>query len=78
MIVPQIGGGRQVDVLLTYLMLHESITGIECINGLGIMNYKGRICDLRKAGYTIKTVMEDNANGKGHHARYILMGVEKC
>lgn len=72
MILPQIGGKRQVDVLLTHLLFHGSVTGMECVNDLRILNYKGRIHDLRRAGYTIVTKMEKNANNDGSHARYIL------
>lgn len=50
---------------------------MESIVELGVMNYRGRICDLRKMGYTIKTVMETQVNSRGQektYARYILMG----
>lgn len=72
------GNKRQVDILLDYLMIHESVTGMECINILGIMNYKGRIFDLRKMGYTITTKMEQGTKRDGTqcvYARYILRGV---
>lgn len=72
------GNKRQVDILLDYLLIHESVTGMECINILGIMNYKGRIFDLRKMGYTITTKMEQGTKRDGTqcvYARYILRGV---
>ena len=72
------GNKRQVDILLDYLLIHESVTGMECINILGIMNYKGRIFDLRKMGYTIITKMEQGTKRDGTqcvYARYILRGV---
>ena len=68
---------RQVDILLDHMIVHGSVTGMECINELGVMNYKGRICDLRKMGYTIKTKWETRINAKGQkktYARYVLMG----
>lgn len=64
----------QVDVLLDYLEKHGSITGLECITELGIMNYKGRIHDLRKLGHDIETVYETKVNARGEvktYARYI-------
>jgi len=67
--------GTQVEVLLHYLQENGSITGMECITELGIMNYKGRICDLRQLGYKIRTVMETKVNARGEKktfARYIL------
>jgi hypothetical protein len=72
------GNKRQVDILLDYLLIHESVTGMECINILGIMNYKGRIFDLRKMGYAISTKMEQGTKRDGTpcvYARYILRGV---
>lgn len=65
---------RQVDILLDYLREHGSATGLEII-GLGILNYKGRISDLRKQGCYIVTRMETHTNRNGEtktYARYIL------
>lgn len=65
----------QVELLLDHLKENGSITGIECIVELGILNYKGRIADLRALGYRIKTVMETRVNAKGkkkRYARYVL------
>lgn len=64
----------QVETLLDYLERNGSITGLECIIGLNIMNYKGRICDLRKLGHDIETVYETKVNARGEaktYARYI-------
>lgn len=66
---------KQLDILLDYLKEHGSATGMEIIQ-LGIMNYKGRICDLRQLGFEIKTVMETGKNRNGdptRYARYILV-----
>lgn len=74
--VTQTNSNRQVDLLLNYLLVNGSITGMQCINELGIMNYKGRIFDLRKMGYTIKTKMECGKKRNGDscvYARYILV-----
>lgn len=71
---------RQVDILLDYLLVYGSVTGMECIEQLGIMNYKGRIFDLRKMGYTIKTKMEIGTKRDGSpcmYARY-EMRVPTC
>ena len=65
----------QVDEMYDYLKERGSITGMEAITELGIMNYKGRICDLRKLGVPIVTVYETRTNSKGvkkTFARYIL------
>lgn len=67
---------KQVDMLLQYLKEHGSITGMDCITELGIMNYKGRICDIRQLGFPVKTTMETVYNRTGEKrliARYHLM-----
>lgn len=53
--IPQENTASQWQDLLAYLEEHGSITGMDCIRELGILNYKGRICDLRKMGYIIET-----------------------
>lgn len=66
---------NQVEELLDYLKEKGSITGMESITELGIMNYKGRICDLRRLGFDIETKWESAVNKKGQKktfARYIL------
>ena len=63
---------KQLDI---YLKENGSATGMDII-GLGVMNYKGRICDLRRLGFEIKTVMETGKNRNGEpirYARYILV-----
>lgn len=65
---------RQVDKLYEHLKTHGSVTGMDCIN-MGVMNYKGRICDLRNLGVPIKTTMETKVNANGEkktYARYVL------
>ena len=76
--ISQTSGKRQVDILLDYMFVHGSVTGLECIEQLGIMNYKGRIHDLRKMGYTIQKKWENGVNRRGKktcYARYFLKGV---
>jgi len=66
---------NQCEMLLDYMQTHGSITGMESIVTLGIMNYKGRICDLRKLGYPIETTMETKISPDGErktYARYSL------
>lgn len=67
----------QVDELYEYLKKHGSITGVECMTELGILNYKGRIHDLRKLGVQIRAVKnrEPNRNGEVKpYRRYYLEG----
>ena len=65
---------NQCDKILEYMESHGSITGMESIN-LGVMNYKGRISDLRKLGVNVVTKMETSVNADGEkktYARYYL------
>lgn len=67
----------QCKTLLDYMLVHGSVTGMQSIK-LGIMNYKGRIHDLRKMGYTIETrfISKMNRNGEMKtFALYSLKGV---
>ena len=65
---------NQCEKILDYMKSNGSITGMECIN-MGVMNYKGRINDLRKLGVAIDTKMETHVNKAGEKktfARYVL------
>ena len=59
---------QQWLILLEYLMSHDGITGLQCIEELGIMNYKGRIHDIRKHGYTVKTTYISVPNRRGWYS----------
>lgn len=67
----------QCEKLLDYMKEHGAVTGMESIMQLGVMNYKGRINDLRRLGVPIKTTMETVTNAQGEKktfARYSLEG----
>lgn len=67
----------QCEKLLDYMKEHGSVMGMESIMQLGVMNYKGRINDLRRLGVPIKTTMETVTNSQGEKktfARYSLEG----
>ena len=66
----------QAVLLLAYLEEHGNISGRECEDELGIMNYKGRIFDLRQLGHRIdrRWVKVKNRYGRQtKYARYYLM-----
>lgn len=52
------------------------ITGMDCFE-MGVMNYKGRIYDLRCAGYNIKTHMVSDRNSDGDPIRYAQYSLVK-
>lgn len=60
---------NQCDKILDYMKRHGSISGMESI-GLGVLNYKGRINDLRNLGVDIRTVMVEDVNSSGEKKRY--------
>lgn len=58
----------QKQRLLAYLKQYGSITALEALRDLGIMNIKGRIWDLRK-NHKIKTEWVDVINRWGGTSR---------
>lgn len=61
----------QCETMLNHLIVNGSITGMDAINK-GIMNYKGRIYDLRKDGYPIMTTMETRTNAAGERKTFAV------
>lgn len=65
---------KQLDQMLDFMKEHGSITGMDCVE-LGILNYRGRVADLRALGVKIETRYETRVNKKGErktYARYVL------
>lgn len=64
----------QCEQILDMMQRNGSVTGMDCYEA-GIMNYKGRVNDLRNLGFNIVTKMETKTNAKGEKktfARYYL------
>jgi len=53
----------QCELLLKTLKGGRKLTGVEIINELFILNYTGRIFDLRKKGHLINTTMVKTKGG---------------
>lgn len=64
----------QVDKLHEMLM-RGPVSGMDCINA-GIMNYKGRVNDLRKLGIPIRTQMVTRTNTAGEKKTFALYSLE--
>lgn len=64
----------QIEILLDMLKAGP-VTGMDCI-AEGIMNYKGRIADLRALGFQIKTVFEERVNRRGKKSRFAVYILE--
>ena len=67
----------QWETLLDFLLSHDGVTGRYCIEQLGILNYKGRIHDIRKHGYTVKTKMVKVRNRYGGYSEVAFYYIPK-
>lgn len=61
----------QKEMILEYLKEHKSMTKLQGLRELGIMNVGARIGELRQLGYEIETEMIQ-VKGKKKVARYYL------
>ena len=60
--------------ILKYLKSHKrGLTGLDAWKKFGCYRLGARIFELRQMGYDIRTDLEPNPDGEGHHARYFLM-----
>lgn len=65
----------QVEKVLKYLRTHrKGITSMQAFWKYRITRLSAKIFDLRKKGYQIHTIKEDNTFTKGQHGRYVLVG----
>lgn len=62
----------QRDKIVEFMKEHDGITQKDAIT-FGCYRLAARIFDLRKAGYIIDTVREDNDGYFGYHAKYHLV-----
>lgn len=62
----------QNTAILNYINENGGITAREAMNILFIGNLKGRICELRKAGYDLPIEKVRNDTNTGYHARYMF------
>jgi len=65
----------QAQMILRYITETGSITPVDAMREFACMRLSGRILDLRKLGYPIRTTMEDSVNRFGRRvsfARYSL------
>ena len=54
----------QSKKILKALKNGEKLTGLDILKRFNCLNYKGRISDLRRLGYPIKTKMIKTKSGK--------------
>lgn len=65
----------QCKQILNMIERNGSVTGMDCYEA-GIMNYKGRVNDLRKMGYPIVTKMETRVNANGERKTFARYSME--
>lgn len=64
----------QHEVLIKYLKNHpKGITSMKAFWLWRFTRLGARVHELRKKGYHIITIMEDNTFRPGKHARYVLL-----
>lgn len=68
----------QCQLMLGFMLQNGEITGMQAIEELGVMNYKGRICDLRKMGYPIKTRWAYGPNRRGELTKFAVYELCVC
>lgn len=64
---------NKTQEVLRHLQLKKSITSYEAFILYKQTRLSARIFDLRKKGNIILTLREENADGRGTHAKYILL-----
>lgn len=60
------------EKVLKLLERGKTITKAQALDSLNISHVGARICDLRKKGYAIETIMIPNKKKRGKHAVYRL------
>ena len=72
-------GKQQRSQILKYLLKHETMTTVESREHLGIMHPAGRVKELKKAEWPIKTnwYKQEDAAGVMHHAGQYYLPSEK-
>ena len=65
----------QCDKIIAHIKEHGSITPLEALREFGCMRLASRMSDLKRRGYSVKSVMESSKNKKGEtvsYARYTI------
>lgn len=66
---------NQCDKILAYIREKGSITPLDALREFGCMRLASRMNDLKRLGYSVKSVMETSKNRNGEpvsYARYTI------
>lgn len=61
----------QWELVLAYIKAHGSITSLQAVTDLGIIDLAGRVRDLRHRGFQIIATPETGKNRYGDKCRYV-------
>ena len=64
----------QQAAVMAHMTEHGSITVMEGVRALDMVDVRKRISELRRLGVDIVDINEPNADGRGQHKRYFLKG----
>jgi len=67
----------QCERILRHMRDYGSITSLEAMQEYGCMRLASRICDLKKAGYPIKTETVKGKNRYNEPTRYCRYTIEQ-
>lgn len=66
----------QTEKILRHIAEHGSITPVEALQEYGCMRLASRMCDIKRAGYSVCRTMETSRNRYGDPVRYARYTVE--
>jgi hypothetical protein len=67
---------NQTEKILQHLQQYGSITPLDAMREYGIMRLASRICDIKRAGYSVKKETETAKNRNGEPVRYARYSIE--
>ncbi len=67
----------QTEKILRHIAEHGSITPVEALQEYGCMRLASRMCDIKRAGYHVRSVMETSRNRYGDTVRYARYSIEE-
>ena len=60
----------QTEKILRHIQEHGSITPLEALREYGVMRLASRMCDIKRAGYSVQKVTETAKNRNGEPVRF--------
>lgn len=67
----------QTEKILRHIEEFGSITPVEALQEYGCMRLASRMCDIKRAGYPVRAVMETSRNRHGDPVRYARYSIDQ-